>query len=42
MNWAVYRAFTRGEMRYYRAIEQKVRTHGMKPTFANKGVIFYA
>jgi len=23
-NWAVYRAFTRGEMRYYRAIEDKV------------------
>jgi hypothetical protein len=24
MNWAVYRAFTRGEMRYYRAVEDKV------------------
>ena len=24
MNWAVYRAFTRGEMRYYRAVEEKV------------------
>lgn len=24
MNWAVYRAFTRGEMRYYAAIEEKV------------------
>lgn len=24
MNWAVYRAFTRGEMRYYRAMEEKV------------------
>lgn len=24
MNWAVYRAFTRGEMRYYRVIEEKV------------------
>jgi len=24
MNWAVYRAFTRGEMRYYRVVEEKV------------------
>ncbi len=24
MNWAVYRAFTRGEMRYYRAVEERV------------------
>lgn len=24
MNWAVYRAFTRGEMRYYRVVESKV------------------
>jgi hypothetical protein len=24
MNWAVYRAFTRGEMRYYRGVEDKV------------------
>jgi len=24
MNWAVYRAFTRGEMRYYRVVEDKV------------------
>ena len=24
MNWAVYRAFTRGEMRYYRTVEEKV------------------
>ena len=24
MNWAVHRAFTRGEMRYYRAVEEKV------------------
>ena len=24
LNWAVYRAFTRGEMRYYRQIEAKV------------------
>lgn len=24
MNWAVYRAFTRGEMRYYRSVENKV------------------
>lgn len=24
MNWAVYRAFTRQEMRYYRAVEEKV------------------
>ncbi|HEY66256.1 MAG TPA: DUF3800 domain-containing protein [Caldilineae bacterium] len=24
MNWAVYRAFTRGEMRYYRFVEDKV------------------
>lgn len=24
MNWAVYRAFTRGEIRYYRAVEEKV------------------
>ena len=24
LNWAVYRAFTRGEMRYYRVIEEKV------------------
>ncbi len=24
MNWAVYRAFTRGEMRYYRYVENKV------------------
>ncbi len=24
MNWAIYRAFTRGEMRYYRAVEEKV------------------
>lgn len=24
VNWAVYRAFTRGEMRYYRTIEEKV------------------
>ena len=24
MNWAVYRAFTRGEMRYYRTVEDKV------------------
>ena len=23
-NWAVYRAFTQGEMRYYRTIEDKV------------------
>lgn len=24
LNWAVYRAFTRGEMRYYRTVEDKV------------------
>ena len=24
MNWAVYRAFTRGEMRYFRVVEEKV------------------
>jgi hypothetical protein len=24
MNWAVYRAFTRGEMRYFRTVEEKV------------------
>jgi hypothetical protein len=24
MNWAVYRAFTRGEMRYYRVVEEKI------------------
>lgn len=24
MNWAIYRAFTIGEMRYYRVIEEKV------------------
>lgn len=24
MNWAVYRAFTRGEMRFYKAVEEKV------------------
>ncbi len=24
MNWAVYRAYTRGEMRYYRVVEEKV------------------
>ena len=24
MNWAVYRAFTRGEMRYLRPVEEKV------------------
>jgi hypothetical protein len=24
MNWAVYRAFTRGEMRYYRTVEKRV------------------
>jgi hypothetical protein len=24
MNWAVYRAFTRGEMHFYRTIEEKV------------------
>ena len=24
VNWAVYRAFTRGEMRYYKTIEGKV------------------
>jgi len=24
MNWAVYRAFTRGEMRYYRTVEERV------------------
>ena len=25
MNWAVYRAFTRGEMRYFRVVEEKVK-----------------
>ncbi len=25
MNWAIYRAFTTGDMRYYRVIEEKVR-----------------
>ncbi|MFZ5917986.1 MAG: DUF3800 domain-containing protein [Chloroflexota bacterium] len=24
MNWAIYRAFTRGEMRYYKVVEEKV------------------
>jgi hypothetical protein len=24
MNWAVYRAFVRGEMRYYHSVEDKV------------------
>jgi hypothetical protein len=24
MNWAVYQAFTRGEMRFYKTIEEKV------------------